>query len=175
MTRRLGRRIGRAEGFPLGEHLVAALFEVDFYGHVDLNGFDFDAIDVAVHADVLIKRDDGVDVGHVLIERGMAGLPHDNEAVDAALAADGYPLEVVREAVGIALTGIEEAVATGSAALDGESALFGGLPERLCDLIGIRNRLGYRLPLCHYPTPPNGSLPLVGGTYTIASIPAVTR
>ena len=49
----------------------------------------------------------------------MAGLAHDDEAVDAALAADGYPLEIVREAVGITLTGIEEAVATGSAALNG--------------------------------------------------------
>ena len=105
----------------------------------------------------------------------MAGLAHDDEAVDAALAADGYPLEVVREAVGIALTGIEEAVATGSAALDGESALFGGLPERLCDLIGYGTGLGIVCPSVINPTPPNGSLPLVGGTYTIASIPAVTR
>ena len=61
-------RIGRAEGLPLGEHLVAAFFEVDFYGHIDFDVFDVDAIDVAVHADILIKGDDGVDVRHVLVE-----------------------------------------------------------------------------------------------------------
>ena len=76
----------------------------------------------------------------------MAGLSDDDEAVDAALAADGDPFKVIGEAVGIALTGIEEAVAARLAPLDGESALFRGLPERLCDLIRIRNRLGYRLP-----------------------------
>jgi len=81
--------------------------------------------------DALIKLDNGVDVGHVILEAGVAGLADDGEGMHPAASVALDPVHIAGHAVGALLPWVPEDVVACLAVGEDQLVALGCLPERL--------------------------------------------